>query len=363
MKICDVTLREADQMTGRSYTIEQKIEAGKALDKLGVDIIEAGFPITGETDQQVIRELSETLTAKVSGLARFRIEDVDAALDANADLIQIFAPVDDDDLNNIVGCSRNQMHEHMRTAVDHSQNSGTPVNITLVNAMRADFDHVVEMFNIFSDVSNIGVADSVGCRTPAFAEQFFSDLGENGVDLSRVGAHFHDDLGVATANTLTAHAAGVGRSDVAVAALGERAGNTSLEQVVAAVNLEQDETFGLDVSELIPVCCEVLDSLNEPVDSRAPLLGGDVVRHEAGLHTAVMLDAPSTFEPFDPTRFGGDRELVFGTNTGRRGAQKLLERTNREPTDALVEKLLTKLAEEGPLGVDKALNLAQNIEV
>lgn len=363
MKICDVTLREADQMPGRSYTKKQKIEAGKALDRLGVDIIEAGFPITGKIDQQVIRELSETLNAEVSGLARFRIEDIDAALDANADLIQIFTPVDDEDLNNIVGCSRTQMHEHMRTAVDHSQQSGTAVNITLVNAMRADFNHVVEMFDLFSDVSNIGVADSVGCRTPAFAEQFFSDLSENGVDLSQVGAHFHDDLGVATANTLKAHAAGVGRSDVAVAALGERAGNTSLEQVVAAANLEQDETFGLDVSELIPVCRKVLDLLNEPINSRAPLLGGDVVRHEAGLHTAVMLDAPNTFEPFDPARFGGTRELVFGTNTGRRGAQKLLEQVNRNPQKALVEKLLTKFDEEGPLGVDKALEMAEKIKI
>lgn len=359
MYLNDVTLREGDQMPGRSYTVEQKVTAGQTLDELGLEFIQAGFPVTGSKDQQAISDLAKTTAADIIGLARAREGDIDAALDAQADVVEIFLSISDSHLEHVLGMDREQALETLHDAVTYATDHGARIHVSLADAFRADLDHIIPVFERFDDVEYITLADTVGARTPMAVEEFLNKL-NNHVQLDRVGVHFHDDMGVATANALTARELGVGKADVSVAALGERAGNPALEEVVVAGQTEQENSFGIATDNLIPVCQTVLETLDEEVDPRKAILGSEVMEHESGIHTAAMLEEPSVFEPFNPNEFGGNRRLVFGGGTGQAGARKLLERAGIEPTDDRVDEFQDVLSDQGPVDTETAITLAQD---
>ncbi|HET7323400.1 MAG TPA: citramalate synthase [Halococcus sp.] len=357
MLLCDVTLREGDQMPGSDYSVAQKVGAGRALDDLGVSYMQTGFPITGDRDRETTRRLTGEVSAETIGLARAIPDDIDAVCDAEADIAEVILPLSDRHLEHSLGKTREEALDMAETALTHADDRGVTAHITLIDAFRTDIEHLVDFFERFRHPEYINLADTVGARTPKTVRETLASL-EESVDFDRVGVHFHDDLGVGVANTLTAYEAGVAKADVSVASLGERAGNTSLEEVVVAGVTEHDEDFGVDSRRVIPVCERVLDALGESVEPRKPVLGEAVSTHESGLHTAAMLHDPSVFEPFSPSRFGGERRLLFGSATGRQSARILLERADSEPTDERIHELLSALDEEGPLGLEEALALA-----
>lgn len=361
MRLRDVTLREGAQMPGADYSVDDRVEAGLALDELGVETIQAGFPVVGEDHANVVGRLAPETDASVSALARARPDDVDTAIEAGADVVDLFVSVSDGMLDHVFNQSREKVWETLADAIGRAEDHGKPVRIGLMDGFRTGAEHVIETAERFPGY-NIGLADTVGSRTPAFVSSFLMEIEDGGVDLSRLGVHFHEDLGVAVANTLVAAEHGVGTADVSVAALGERAGNTPVEQLVVAGVQKQHDDFGVERGQVVPICREVLEALGEDIDARRPVIGDEVVQHEAGLHTAVMLDEPWVFEPFDPATFGGSRELIFGELTGRGAARKLLTRADKNPTDAAVSALLETLAERGPLGLDGALELAEGVE-
>lgn len=362
MQLRDVTLRESEQMPGRHYAVDRKVEAGRALDRLGLPTIQAGFPVVSERDRTAVRRLSAELDATVQGTARAVVGDVDAAVDAGADQVSVFAPLSDLHLQHVVHADQETMFARIRESLDHCRDRGADVVLSLMDGFRTDVDVLATAVERFADVPVVGLSDTVGARTPAGVTEHLSSLEKRGVDLSRVGVHFHDDLGVSVANTLVADRMGVATADVSVAALGERAGNAPLESLVVAADRERGERYGLDIGELIPACRDVLDALDEAVDPRKPVLGEEVLAHESGIHTAAMLDEPATFEPFDPATFGGQRRLVFGEETGRGAARRLLERVGREATDELVAALVEHFHERGPMSEDAAKAAACEIQ-
>ena len=361
MELTDVTVREAAQMPGRSYTVEERVAAGEAIDRLGVARIQTGFPAAGAVDREVTATLSGRADADTVAIARALSRDVDAAVEADADVVEVFAPVSELHLKHELGKSRETVLGMLEEAVARARDGGATVRVAVLDAFRSELDHVARVFKRFPDVSRVGLADTVGRRSPATVTPFLSALEtEYGVDLERAGVHFHDDLGVGVANVQAAYRAGVGNADVSVTALGERVGNPATEEVVALGDLEHDDPFGADPTELVPVTEAVVEALDEPVPERKPVVGTAATTHEAGLHTAVMLDAPEAYEPFDPARFGGQRTLVFGEGTGRRGAIGILERAGvDDPDEAAVEAFLSLLAEQGPLDQTEATALAR----
>lgn len=358
MQLTDVTVREASQMPGRSYDADQRIEAGRAIDRLGVARIQTGFPAVGPVDQRVTRTLADETDATTVAIARAIELDVEAAIAANAEIVEVFAPVSDAHLERDLQKSREEVFQMFRTAIDAVEDGGATPRIGVLDAFRTDSAHLLALFEHFQDVDEFGLADTVGRRSPRGVRQILDQLVAH-IDPERLGVHFHNDLGVGVANVLTAAEYGIGTADVSVAALGERVGNPALEEVVAAGVLEHDDSFGVDEGLLVPVATDVLAALDEDISPRKPVLGAEAVRHEAGIHTAAMLDDPSLFEPFDPERFGGHRTLVFGEGTGRGGAKKLLGETTDSPTEAEVDELLALLADEGPVDQEEALALAQ----
>lgn len=360
--LCDVTIRESEQLPGRSYTLEEKIEAGCALDNLGVPFVQAGFPTIGETEQRAVSELAATLDADVVAIARAMNRDVDAALAANAAIVEVFAPLSDRHLKTTIGTDRETMFDRLRQAIDRTVDGGATVHLTLMDAFRTDLKHLTTAANRFDDVRYLNLADTVGTMAPHAVDEVLEDLIETGIDPARLGVHLHDDLGVATANAITAVRRGVGRIDASVASLGERAGNPSLEEVAILCDQYEYGDLGLRTENLIPECKSVLEALGEPIDDRKAVLGADVFEHESGLHTAAMLRDPSTFEPFDPATYGGNRTLIFGQGSGTGAARSLLSEVETTPNDDRIQSLLSALEREGPVDLETALKLARDIE-
>lgn len=358
MLLTDVTLREGDQMPGRDFTAEAKIDCARTLDELGLQFIQPGFPATGEKDQRVVSELVGTTDAEVVALARALEADIDTALDADADVIETFVSASDRHLEHLLGTTREEMLSMLGEAVDYVRAHGVPVHVTLADAFRTDHDHLVEIIQTLPDVDYVSLADSVGARTPATVEEYLNGLSGH-IDFDRLGVHFHDDMGCATANALAAYHAGVGKADVSVAGLGERAGNSPLEEVAVACTVDHEDDLGLITDELVPACREILDRLGEPYGDRKAILGRKIAEHESGIHTAAMLADSGTLEPFDPERFGGQRRLVFGKPTGTSSARRLLERAGITPDEETMTAYLDALAAEGPLDLDAALRLAE----
>ncbi|MFW5934782.1 MAG: LeuA family protein [Halolamina sp.] len=358
MKLLDLTLREGEQRPGVEYGVDEKVAAARELDELGADYLQVGFPVAGERTRKVCERLD--IDADITGLARAIPSDVDAALDAGVDVVDLFAPTSDAQLEAVLGAARESMVESVQEAAELAREGGADVQFTAMDGFRTEPGHLDDLFAAV-DADWYTVADTVGSRTPAGVEQFLTDLD---TDLDEIGVHFHEDLGVGTANALAAGRAGAGKVDVSVGGIGERAGNTPTEEFVAAAAVgEEPIDLAVDASSLLPVAKRVLDALGEAVEPTKPLLGAEVFSHESGLHTAAMLDEPSTFEPFDPARFGGERRLLFGGSTGASAARKLLERAGREPTDARVKALLESLAElDEEASVDAAVELAAQVD-
>lgn len=358
MLLNDVTLREGDQMPGRDYTAEQKIKSGRALDDLGLPFIQPAFPATGEKDQSVIKTLSGETDAEIIGLARALERDVDAAVDAGADVVETFAPVSDLHLEHLLGKSRDEMLAMLGETVDYITDRGAVPHVTLADAFRADPVHVAEVFKRFGDVEFVNLADSVGARTPASVQNHLNAI-EDDIAFDRVGVHFHDDMGCGTANALASYHAGVGKADVSIASLGERAGNSSLEETVVACAVDDNDDLSIDTSDLIPVCQEVLKTIDEEWGDRKAIIGEKISEHESSIHTSAMLSDPDTLEPFDPASFGGERRLIFGSATGTGAARRLLKRADIESDEETVERYLEVLAANGPVRLEEALDLAR----
>lgn len=361
MELCDVTIREGGQMPGRAYTREQKVAAAAALDELGLECIQVGFPAQGPEEIGDCEAMVNAVDTRTTVIARALRSDVDACLETSADVVEVIAPLSDRQLEHTIGKPRDEMRQSIADAVQRARDGGVTAHVVLVDAFRTETEHLIDIFKRFPAAERITLADSVGIRTPAAVRNVLKSISAAGVDLGRAGVHFHNDLGLATANTLVADRAGVTKVDVSVGSLGDRAGNTPVEQVVVARTIE-DGASEVASEQLIPVCRTVLAELGESVSSRDPVLGAEVHTHEAGLHTAVMLDRPDVFEPYDPGAFGGHRELRFGAKTGRAGARKLLKRAGREPAEERIAALRETLTEQGPVDLENALDLAARVD-
>lgn len=352
-----MTLREGEQRAGHSYSVEQKVAAARELDALGVDSIEIGFPVADDRTRRVCDELD--IDARTVGIARAIERDVDAAVDAGVDVVGVFAPTSDRQREQLLGSSREELVETTRGAIDRARDAGCEVHFTAMDGSRTDPVFLWTLLDEL-DVSGVTIADTVGALTPRGVRDL---LGSLDADRSTVGVHFHDDLGVATANALAAADMGAGKADVSVGGVGERAGNTSLEEFVVAATVGSESVeFGVAVDDLVPRAEAVVDILGESVAPQKPVLGRGVFEHESGLHTAAMLSDPATFEPFDPATFGGERRLVFGSASGRGAARGLLARAGREPTEEAIDALLDALHGGEDRTLDEAVALAARIE-
>ncbi|MFC7203029.1 LeuA family protein, partial [Haloferax namakaokahaiae] len=331
--------------------------AVEALDALGVEYVQVGFPIAGEQTAAVCAGVD--VDAKLTGIARSVPKDIDAAVDAGVDVIDVFAPTSERQRTKLLGKSADELQSLVGETVERANETGLEVHFTAMDGFRTDVDVLARLFESV-DATYLTIADTVGSKTPFEVSTFLDELPTTP---SRLGVHFHDDLGVATANALTAVNYGVEKVDVSVGGIGERAGNVPLEEFVASAVMSDELTApAIDFTNLVPRANDVLEALDETVPSEKSILGTDVFSHESGLHTAAMLDDPTTFEPFDPTTYGGERRLYFGPQSGTGAVRRLLELAERDVTDGRIESLLSMLHQlDEPVPKDEAVELAREL--
>ena len=331
IRIFDTTLRDGEQSPGAALTTEEKVEVAEQLVRLNVDTIEAGFPAASPSDLAAVREIvRHTRGVAIAALARANTRDIDAAWEAIREaerpVIHVFIATSEIHLKYRLRMNQEQLLHQVQATVTHARNLCPAVEFSAVDATRSDWDYLCRVFAlaIKAGASTINIPDTVGYTLPHEYEALFRYLRERvpGMDSVVMSAHCHNDLGMATANTLAAIRAGARQIEVTVNGLGERAGNTAMEEVVMALRT-RPEVFGnvdtrINAQELLPTSQLVSNLTGIVVPPNKAVVGSNAFAHESGIHQDGMLKNRLTYEIMTPQSVGWtDTRLVLGKHSGR----------------------------------------------
>jgi 2-isopropylmalate synthase len=331
IRIFDTTLRDGEQSPGCSMNLQEKLTLARQLAKLGVDIIEAGFPIASEGDLEAVRAVSrEVREPVICALARTNPADVEHALEALAQAarprIHVFIATSDIHLEHKLRMSREQVLAEVDRAVRQARRHVDDVEFSAEDATRSDWDFLVQVFDVAvaAGASTLNVPDTVGYTTPTEYHELIKFLRGNVSGAERVifSLHCHDDLGLAVANSLAAIRAGARQVECTVNGIGERAGNTAMEEVVMAIKTRRDQfpdvDTGIRTTEIYPTSRMLSSIIGVPVQPNKAIVGDNAFAHEAGIHQDGVLKHQTTYEIMTPQSIGrSSNELVLGKHSGR----------------------------------------------
>ena len=335
LRIFDTTLRDGEQSPGAAMSTEEKIQIAQQLIRLNVDIIEAGFPAASPGDLLAVREIAHSTRGHdvaIAGLARASVSDIDVAWDAVCDaeqpMIYVFLATSDIHLQHALKIDREEALLQVKTMVRYARNLCTTIEFSAEDATRSDWDYLCRIFEaaIDSGATTINVPDTVGYTSPQEYEALFLYLRNHvkGIEDVVLSAHCHNDLGMATANTLAAIKAGARQVEVTINGLGERAGNTAMEEVVMALRTRPDYfgnvTTRIDTQEFLAASHLVSKLTGIPVQPNKAIVGENAFAHEAEMYQDAMLKNPLTYEIMTPQSVGwSNTKLIMGKHTGRHG--------------------------------------------
>jgi len=345
--IFDTTLRDGEQSAGVAFTPHEKLEIARQLEKLGVDIIEAGFPATSPGDLQAVQTISrEVRGATICGLARAVASDIDTAWEAvkvAADpRIHVFINSSDIQMAHQLHKDREQVLTQAEAMVRHAAKYTSNVEFSPMDATRSDprFIYSIVERCIDAGATTINIPDSVGYAIPEELGALFRDIFEHvpNIHKARVSFHGQNDLGLCTANTLSAIQNGARQVEVTVNGIGERAGNTSLEEVVMAIRTRKD-FFGfhtdINPKEIYRASKMVESYSGMPVQWNKAIVGKNAFRHGSGIHQDGILKLRETWEIMDPIEIGIPQgtQLVLGKLSGRHAFKVHMQELGYELTE------------------------------
>src|SRR5580692_2688301 len=339
--IFDTTLRDGEQSPGISLNAAEKLEIAQQLARLGVDVIEAGFPITSPGDfeavQTIAREVSDPAPPIIAGLARTHVADIDAAWNAVRDAerprIHTFISTSDIHIVHQLQTTREDVKGQARAAVAHAKQYLDDVEFSPMDATRSEVEFTAEVVQIAiaEGATTVNIPDTVGYAMPHEFQAFLARLYElvpelHGVTLS---VHCHDDLGLAVANSFAGVLAGARQVECAINGIGERAGNASLEEIVMLLhtrNADVGLNTGVVTRELARTSRLVSRLTGYPVQPNKAVVGRNAFAHESGIHQDGVLKERSTFEIMDATEVGFEsNSIVLGKLSGRHALKDALE--------------------------------------
>ena len=346
VKIFDTTLRDGEQSPGATMTIEEKLQVAEQLMRLNVDIIEAGFPAASPGDLLAVKEIARRVRGvAVAALARASIEDIDAAWEgvreAEQPVIHVFLATSDIHLRHKLGISKEEALHEVQTMVAYARSLCPVVEFSAEDATRSDWDYLSRVLEaaIKAGATTVNIPDTVGYAMPHEYGALFRYLRERvpGINNVTMSAHCHNDLGMATANTLAAIQAGARQVEVTINGLGERAGNTAVEEVVMALRTRPDSFGNVDThvraNELLATSQIVSRMSGIPVQPNKAIVGANAFAHEAGIHQDGMLKNRLTYEIMTPQSVGWtDTKLVLGKHSGRHGLDARLRQLGHKLT-------------------------------
>ncbi len=331
IQIFDTTLRDGEQVPGCQLNREEKIEVALELEKLGVDIIEAGFPISSPGDFESVRAIAEVIKdATVCGLSRARKEDIDAVVlalkSAVRPRIHTGIGASDVHIKHKFNSTRERIIEQAIWAVKYSKSFVEDVEFFAEDAGRADLPFLAELTHavIKAGATVVNLPDTTGYLLPDQMFQRISYLFEHvdNIHLATISMHNHNDLGLATANTMAGIQAGARQVEVTINGIGERAGNTSLEEIAMILNVHKGLNFetGINPKFLYPTSCLVSNLMGMPVQANKAVVGANAFAHSSGIHQDGFLKHAQNYEIMNPEDVGVPSSAIVLTSRSGRAA-------------------------------------------
>jgi len=350
--VFDTTLRDGEQSPGVRLSMAEKLEIGRQLAAAGVDIIEAGFPISSPGDFEAVHTLSKELRGvQICGLTRARPKDIEVAAEA-------LKPAENPRIHTGLGVSENHLRHKLRMTKDQALEVGISavktarqftdnIEYFMEDSGRAELDYVYQVVEavIAAGATTINVPDTTGYTYPNEYYRLIKGIIENvpNSDKAVFSCHCHNDLGMATANTLAGVVGGARQVEATVNGIGERAGNTALEEVVMALRIRRDlfqvETH-IDTTQLLPLSRLVSRLTGMVVQRNKAVVGANAYAHSSGIHQDGVLKERSTYEIIDPHLVGAEKsEIVLTARSGRHGLKHRLAELGFSFTDERFEAI------------------------
>jgi 2-isopropylmalate synthase len=336
-----------------SFTPEKKLEIAQELDRLGVRIIEAGFPVSSAGEKASVRDIARLgLDATVCGLARVIRADIDACLDADVAMVHTFVSTSDIQRENTIKKSREEVIDMAVEAVEYIKRHGRQCLFSAMDATRTDVGYMMRVFRAVEDAGAdaINIPDTVGVAAPPAMRWL---VGEVARDVRvPIAVHCHNDFGLAVANSLAAVEAGATQVQVTLNSLGERAGNADMAQTVMSLEAIYGISTGINTKYLVEATRLIERFSGIPVPPTMPVVGANAFSHESGIHSHGIIKETKTFEPgiMTPEMVGHMRRLVLGKHTGKHAVKKLLNDAGLEPSDKELNEVLERVKDLGDKG-------------
>jgi 2-isopropylmalate synthase len=328
--VFDTTLRDGEQSPGCSMNHQEKLRLAHQLDRLGVDVIEAGFPIASDGDFEAVKAIASVVRRPIiAGLARACRPDIDRAWEALRDAarprIHVFLATSDIHLQYKLRITRDECLAQARDAVRYARSLCADVEFSPEDATRTDTDFLCKVLEavVEAGATTLNIPDTVGYTVPAEFGELIATIRRRvkGIENVTISAHCHNDLGMAVANTMAAISAGARQVECTINGIGERAGNAALEEIVVAMRVRRDRypyELGVVGEQLFAASQTLSEITGVPVQPNKAVTGRNAFAHEAGIHQDGMLKNPLTYEIMTPQSVGvPDSKLVLGKHSGR----------------------------------------------
>jgi len=343
IEICDVTLRDGEQTPGVAFSKEEKIAIAQKLDSIGIEVIEAGFPVVSDAEEAAVREIAHIgLDARICCLARAVAKDVDTALKCDVDFVSIFIATSDLHLKYKYHKTFAEATSCALDVLDYAKDHGLTVRFAAEDATRTDVNVLKSIFKSAEEhkADYISIADTVGILNPSTAFYLVREIKKT--IKTKLCIHCHNDLGMAVANTLSGAEAGAFQLHTTVNGIGERCGNAALEELLTALRVQ----YGIeryDVSQLTDLSKLVEQVSGLLIPKTKPIVGANAFAHESGIHVAAVLEEPMTYELFAPEMVGGKREIIIGKHTGTKALKSVVEKMGYNLTHDQMCEILNKV--------------------
>ena len=341
-------------MPGVSLMPQQKLEIALALAELGVDSVEAGFPITSRGEFEAVRAIArEVRGVEVIALARASKADIDKVIEAEASAVHTFIATSDLHMKYKLRMPPERVVEKAVWAVDYAKSHGLVVEFSAEDATRSDLQFLVKVFQAVVDAgaNRIDIADTVGVARPSYMSFLVSYVKSNVKGNYLLSVHCHNDFGMAVANSVTAIESGADQAHVTVLGVGERAGNAALEEVASALAFLYGYKVKIDFSKVNNVARLVAKHFGLQIPPNKAIVGVNAFSHESGIHVHGILSHPLTYEPINPTVVGAERRIVIGKHSGKHAVEYVIKQLGYEPKEEVTLKILDRVKEMADQGI------------